>query len=204
MMETITQLCIKEPKEGKIKGKCVVCGNSTETGHPYPFSDNFSGYSYLFNGDCTCPYCYEFFKAKNLRMKSWIVDMEGIKFVKRLEFREYILNPLSPPFGMYLTKGGKKQGWLSGLKYVNRSREKFYVMTDFVDTVFIEKKEAIKMDGIITRLREKKVGKTQLLSGEFNPINYRKAMQEGWLYLLEEARKNIRKPLWEIMIYISE
>lgn len=61
----ITYLCAKEPQAGTLSGSCVVCGVQTETGHELPFSDSFTGYSFLIHGNCTCSHCFAFFRDQS-------------------------------------------------------------------------------------------------------------------------------------------
>ncbi len=55
----LTYLCIKNPPVGDIEGTCCVCGKETLQGMPKPFSDSFTGYSYLTHGNCAYLDCTE-------------------------------------------------------------------------------------------------------------------------------------------------
>lgn len=204
MTEFLTHFCIKEPIEGEIKGTCCVCGKDTERGHKKPFSDNFSGYSYLVFGNCVCPYCYAFFKNQNLRRKSWVVTKEGIVFLKRLDCLQYLLNLPSPPFFFYITKSGQKQGWLSALKIINYSRERFCISTDWVGHFFVDRKQAELFYELIRVLREKGASKTAIRTGEWTIFAYRKAVEGGYEKMIIEAKKYVKEPLWEVICYVAE
>jgi len=200
----ITRLCIKNPMLGKIKGVCSACGQNTENGFPFPFSENFTGFSYLFHGNCFCPYCYGFFKDPRFRKRSWLATEKEVKFLKRLDCRLNLLDLPEPPFAFYITKAYHRQGWLSGLRCENFSREKFYLLTDFVGTILIESKDIFQMYEIIEFLRGKKISKTKLLTGGFSIFDFRRAINEGWQDFIEKAKAQVKKPLWEVMIYVSE
>lgn len=201
----ITHFCIKNSKDtGNIKGICCVCGQKTNEGHKPCFSDNFTGYSYLTHGDCMCPYCYMFFKDQSFRKKSWVATSEGVKFLKRLECKDVILNPPEPPFFLYITQTGQRQGWLSAMKLINYNKEKFYISTDWVGHFLVNMLEVNYIDSLLRILRKEKVSKTALLLGDYNLKLYRKAMEEGWDRLLGEAKNQIKNPLWEVMVYVTE
>lgn len=200
----ITYLCIKIPLKGDREGICVVCGGKTEEGHPLPFSDNFTGYSYLTYGDCMCPHCFTFFKDQNFRKKSWVVTEKQVNFLKRCEIIAEIIDPPEPPFAIYITQTGQRQGWLNGMKFINYSQDRFYIMTDFAGCILADRKEAHIMNEIIKALRVRKVSKTQLRTGDFTMYIYKKSVENNWQHLIDEARKHIKKPLWEVMLYAAE
>lgn len=199
----ITHLCVKNPATGTIEGTCCVCGKETKQGFKNPFSDNFAGYSYLTHGNCTCPHCCGFFKNQDFRKRSWVATNNSVTFLKRAEILKAVLDPPAPPFAIYITQGGKRQGWLSGLKLVNYGRENFYIFTDFVDTVYTSRLQAQSMSDMISELRKNKVGKTQLITGEYAMHVYKKAIEGGWHHLIEQARTHTKKPLWEVMVYLD-
>ena len=59
-IRTLSQLL--PPTLGTKKGKCVVCAQTTEKGHPVEFSDNFTAWNLLQEGNCVCEYCYTLLK----------------------------------------------------------------------------------------------------------------------------------------------
>jgi len=200
----ITHLCIREPVLGNKRGYCCICGEKTNKGHDVPFSNNFTGYSFLTHGDCVCPYCFTFFKNQNFRKKCWIATEKEVLFLKRQECEKYLLFPPDPPFAIYITQSHQRQGWLSGLQFVSFEKERFYILTDFVDVVFANLEWIKKIHFLIEKLRERKVGKEQLRAGEFSMYIYKKAIQQGWDDLLEEAKKYAKQPLWEVMLYVAK
>ncbi len=200
----ITYLCVKQPVRGNLEGICVVCGVETKEGHKNTFSEKFTAYSFLTHGNCMCPHCFTFFKDQSFRKKSWITTEKEVKFLKRLECEQYIFNPPSPPFAFYITQSGQRQGWLSGMRFVNYSNNQFYILTDFVGCILVQRKEVEEMHKLIRLLREKGISKTQLRSGEFNMHIYKKAIEGNYHNAIESIKNHIKKPLWEVMLYVAE
>ncbi len=200
----ITELCIKKPVEGNIQGICCICGKETGKGHKVPFSDSFTGYSFLIHGDCACPHCWTFFKTRDFRFKSWVANSDGVRFLKRLDIRVVILFPPEPPFFLYITQSGQRQGWLSALKLINYSRDTFIISTDWAGHFMADREIAFAMDILIWRLREKKISKTALRTGGYTMKQTRLAIEGGWHDLIETARGYMKTPLWEVMVYVAE
>ena len=201
---TIPELCIKSPKPGDQKGFCCVCGKETDVGYKFSLSENFTGFSYLKFGNLLCPYCYTFMKNQNFRKRCWLVTEKEIVFLKKSECLPHILNPPEIPFAFYITKSFKKQGFLSGLQYVNFNWDRYYILTDFADIVFVELEIAKEMDSLIKFLREKKVSKNQLITGDYGMFSYKKAINGGWEDKIEKSKKYAREPLWEVLCYVEE
>jgi len=201
---TVTEFCIKEPERGSKQGVCCICGKETKEGHKVPFSDNFTGYSFLIHGDCACPYCWTFFKTQDFRRRSWVATAKEVRFLKRNEVREVMLEPPEPPFFIYVTQSGQRQGWLSALRYISYSRERFFISTDWVGHFMVDRQLAKQMDNLIWLLRDKKISKTALRTGQYSMKQYRLAIEGGWQDLIEEARRYVKNPLWEVMVYVAE
>jgi len=203
-MVSASRLCVQQPVKGEIEGHCCLCGMRTKEGFAAGFSNNFTGYSFLMHGNCLCPWCFAFFKNQDFRKKSWVATEHNVTFLKRVECGEVLVNPPQPPFFIYISKTGQRQGWLSALRYVSYSRDYFCVSTDFVGHFWVTIKEVKSAREILIKLREKKVSKTILRTGEYSMYIYKRAVQEGWEDDLVEIKKWIRKPIWEVMVYVAE
>lgn len=201
---TAIDLCIKSPKPGQKTGVCCVCGKNTDNGYDIPFSDNFTGYSFLTHGDCACPHCYTFFKTPEFRRYSWVATTDEVRFLKRSEIGNIILNPPKPPFFLYITQTGQRQGWLSAFKFISYSEERFFIATDWVGTIFADINNIRNMYKLIRVLREMKVSKTALRTGEYTMFQYRDAIEKGYDNLIDDTKKHIKDPLWEVMIYVAD
>lgn len=117
-----------QPKQfGELSGVCAVCGRRTEQGFKLKLPNTFTDWPYLQTRPdekvVICEYCNEFLTNPELRRKSWILKQGEIKFISRKEAKEIILNPPDEPYTLYVTKSGKKHGWLSILYAVNTSKD---------------------------------------------------------------------------------
>lgn len=197
-------LCIKSPISGNIEGECCVCGVNTNEGHKKPFSNNFVGFSFLTLGDCVCPWCYAFFKEQSFRRKSWIATAETVVYLKRVDCLQYILTPPEPPFFIYITQSGQRQGWIDALRIVNYNRDNFYISTDWTGCFCASKDKIRVYYEIISILRSLKISKTAIRTGEYTMFQYKQILQQKYEKLLQEARKYVGEPLWEVMCYVIE
>jgi len=192
------------PTHGKLSGECVLCGRSTESGHPVEFSENFTSYNLLREGSCICGHCYTLVKNQEFRRKSFVLSKEGVRFLSRAECREVLLSPPDPPFFIYITQSGQRQGWLSAMQCVSYSKEKFWVSTDFVGHFLTNLRELKKMDELIWDLRKAGVSKNSLRSGTLSAVEYRKLFEKNLTHLWGEVREYVKTPSWEVMCYVAD
>lgn len=95
--------------------------------------------------------------------------------------REVLLDPPEPPFALYLTRGGKRQGWLTLIRYVSWSRERYWVGTDWLERpVQLDRCWVHQVAPLAARLRERKVPVASMLSGSFPPHVWKQALRGGW------------------------
>uniref|UniRef100_A0A7C5SZ05 Uncharacterized protein n=1 Tax=Thermocrinis ruber TaxID=75906 RepID=A0A7C5SZ05_9AQUI len=187
-----------------MKGECVLCGRATERGHPVEFSENFTSYNLLREGNCICEYCYTLVKNQEFRRRSFVLSREGVRFLSREECREVLLSPPDPPFFIYITQSGQRQGWLSAMHCVSYSKERFWVSTDFVGHFLASLRELKRMDELISVLRKAGVSKSSLRSGELSMAEYRKLFEKNLSHLWNEVREYVKTPEWEVMCYVAQ
>lgn len=202
----LAKLIFSRPEKiGGIVGNCVWCGWETEHGLPLRVSDGFTGYGYFTGGNCMCPACWAFFDDPRLRRKSWVATAAGISYLTREGVREILINPPDPPWYSYLAKAGKKQGWLAAIHKVNYTREHYWISCEWQGApLWVRLEEVVAWSALIEALREVKVSKGELLSGQFGAKTYERAIIGGYRELLTEARRQARKPLWEVLVYVTK
>ena len=181
------------PTPGDKKGRCIICGRETEHGHEIDFSEKFTMWSALQEGEVICEHCYTMARNQDYRRKSWVADRNGVRFLEKEEILPTLLEPPEPPFTIFITKSKKKQGFLLLANRVSYSRDRYFIA--FEDQlVFVDRKVLKRMVEVARRARELKFSKTELLQG---PKTVR------WQYpeLCEEILSFLGNPLWEVVVY---
>jgi len=180
-----------KPNYGSLSGKCVICGFKTDKGHPVEFSDNFTAWNLLHEGNCICEFCYELVKNQDYRRKSWIATVEGVKFLKKDEILPTLLDP-PIPFAIYITRTGKKQGFLQVISKVNYSKERFFIAFDD-ELIYVERDQLNEMVDLAKRAR--KLG--------FTKSDLREPSVKRWKYrdVCEAISDFSKNPLWEVVVY---
>jgi len=192
------------PTYGELEGVCVLCSRYTKSGHAIEFSEKFTSYNLLNEGDCICEYCFTLVRNQEFRRKSFVLSKEGVRFLPRAECREVLLAPPTPPFFIYITQTGQRQGWLSAMQCVSYSRERFWVSTDFVGHFLANLQELKRMDELISELRKAGVSKNSLRSGTLSAVEYRKLLEKSLTHLWDEVRDYVKTPSWEVMCYAAD
>jgi hypothetical protein len=204
---TVSQLIgLAEP--GPACGRCYLCGQDTSAGHPGAPSESFTAWSSVYSGSVICEYCWPLVHDRRFRSRSWIATAGQVRFVEpgedRSWLRDVLLDPPAPPFALYLTRNGKKQGWIPLLRYVSHSRERFWVGTDWTDRpVYCDRLWLVQQVELLDRLAERGVPRTQLLAGRFAPRVWRSAIQGGWTSDLEAVQRLAGDPQWEVLVYAA-
>jgi len=182
------------PNEGCVKGRCIICGFSTDRGYKIDFSDNFTAWNLLQQGDCICEYCYTLIKNQEYRRKSWIATTGGVRFLKRTEILPTMLNP-PVPFVMYVTKTGKKQGFLHLINRVNYSKYKYFIAFDD-ELIFVDRRKLEHLVNLAKTARMLKFSKSDLISPSVKCWKHREVCEE-----IMKVRDN---PLWRVVVYAIE
>jgi len=193
-IRTLSQLF--PPTLGTKKGKCVVCAQTTEKGHPVEFSKNFTAWNLLQQGNCVCEYCYTILKNQEYRRKSWVASMQGIRFLNRTEILPVLINPPEPPFAIYITKTGKKQGFLHLINRVNYSKTNYLIAFDD-QLIHVNLEQVREMAKIVKEARKLKFSKTELL-GDIKVKHFEH------YDLCCKILRYVKNPLWEVVVYVSE
>jgi CRISPR type IV-associated protein Csf1 len=183
--------------EGKEAGQCVACGFRSDKGNKIDFSDNFLGWNQFQSGSILCEYCYTLCRSsQDYRRRSWVLSRDGIRFIRREEIIGCILEPPEPPFAIYLTETGQKQGFLSLISRPNFSRTRYILAFDD-KLVNVEAGQARKFHDIISKARDMKFTKTELMS---SPSAHRWKDRE----ICEQIMQFSKNPLWQVIVYASK
>jgi len=204
---TLCELLLKaakvEPPKGNIKGICVVCNNKTEQGLPLKecVSDNFTGWSYFFSGNCMCPECAFLFSDQTFRRKSWVASPQEFRTFKNDEAQQIMFKPPEPPFFIHIAKTGQKQTWLSCIHRVAHNPHKYFFSHEKYDVpILFEQHKAEIYIQTIAEAMQKGLSKTELTTGEFNTKTWQKAIEGGYRDFLRELTKFKGDILWEVMV----
>lgn len=189
---------------GTDSGICYVCGRITDTGWEEAPSDNFTAWSQIYRGTVMCEECRPIFKDRQMRMRSWCLSRAGCELQTKDNpgmIWAYLLEPPEPPYAIYVTQGGQKQGWISLGRYVSTSRVSYWVGTDWTDRpVRMTVAHVRELAPLLARMRERKTPKQVLLDGQFSSGAYERAMREGWEEDIMLCRDQVGDPRWEVAV----
>jgi len=191
------------PQTGNTKGICVVCGNEVDDGIPVKecVSDNFTGWSYFFAGNCMCPECAFLFSDQTFRRKSWVASLQEFKVFKNDEAQQILFNPPDPPFFIHIAKTGQKQTWLTCIHRVAHSPHKYFFSHEKYDVpILFEHDKAATYIQTIAEAMAKGLSKTELTTGEFKTKTWQKAIEGGYRDFLLELTKFKGDILWEVLV----
>lgn len=201
--ELLLKATRRAPPAGDVKGTCVMCSKETSSGLPIQkvVSSNFNGWSYMFAGDCFCPECAFLFSDQTFRRKSWVASVEGGFQVLDREGRlECLFEPPDPPFFIYFSTRGQRQSWLSCLHYVAMNKERYVFAHEDYDIPILFRRDLAEIYARdAAEALALKIGRSEIVSCEFKPASWKKALQAGkseWLRDLGERKGN---PLWEVI-----
>ena len=180
-----------EPIEGDITGRCIICGFDTDKGHTIQLSDNFTAWNLLQEGKVICEYCYPLLKNQDYRRKSWIATSNGVKFLKREDILPILLDP-PVPFAMYITKTGKKQGFLHLINRVNYSRDRYFIAFDD-ELIFVERGKLEEMVKLAQHARKLGFSKSDLISPSTKRWKHRE--------MCEKILELSGNPVWQVVVY---
>ncbi|WP_029688053.1 hypothetical protein [Thermoanaerobacter sp. A7A] len=191
------------PQTGNIKGVCVVCGTEVDNGIPLKecVSDNFTGWSYFFAGNCMCPECAYLFSDQTFRRKSWVALLHGYKVFKNDDAQQILFNPPDTPFFIHIAKTGQKQTWLTCIHRVAHNPHRYFFSHEKYDVpILFEHDRAATYIQIIAEAMAKGLTKTELTTCEFKMKTWQKAIESGYRDFLRELTKFKGDILWEVLV----
>jgi len=193
-----------EPNFGGVLGKCFVCGRETTKGHKTKdtVSSNFTKFSQLSSGDCSCPECHGLFSDQVYRRKSWLATTEGFLILDKNEKKKILYNLPEPPFFFHIAMIGQKQPWVECIHDVAFSMRSFYFSHENYGKVYFEKDKFYQYDALIKEALKYKIGKMQL-KGEFFLKTWENAIKYNFEDLLKKIEKCKKNLLWEVCVDVN-
>lgn len=196
-------LKVAEQFLGDEEGICCLCGQKTEHGHKKKFGGNFTAGPEVSQGDVICEFCKPLVsKSNELRRSMWLVTQSEFKKFKKAEAKNVILNLPDEPFILYLTNTWQKVGWIKMLNKINPGKEGLICCCVDYDTYFVELEVIQELFKLIEKLRELKIPKAELESGELSMHHYRKL--ENPRETAKQIKNYAHSPIWRLCVYLNE
>ena len=196
-------------EQGDLEGDCCICKKHTENGFKKKFSGNFTCADYISNGDVICPKCYYLVKNSNeyRRTMFLLTEKELIKFKKK-EAKEIVLNLPNKPFYIYLTKTWQKIGWIRMNEVYNENNKgEINFLIDY-DIVRTNTADLYDMMDFIKQLRDLKIPKAVLETGNLEMHHYRKLTakfgNQAARKILNKVKMNANGPVWDLALYLED
>lgn len=197
------------PDLGELEGTCCICKKHTLNGFKKKFSGNFTCADYISHGEVICPECNYLVKNSNeyRRTMFLLTEDELIKFKKK-EAKDIVLNLPNKPFYIYLTKTWQKIGWIRMNEVYNQDNQNeinFLIDYDIVRVNLDTLTETMKF---IKQLRDLKIPKTVLETGQLEMYYYRKLTSEfdnnvARSYI-KMIKNNANNPIWDLALYLED
>ena len=197
------------PEKGDLKGTCCICKKETSNGFKKKFGGNFTCADYVSNGNVICPECQYLVKNSNeyRRTMFLLTEDELIKFKKK-EAKDIVFNLPNKPFYLYLTKTWQKIGWVRMNEvYNNNNQNQINFLIDY-DIVHVDLKTLTDTMEFIKKLRDLKIPKTVLETGDLEMHHYRKLTAEFDKTVarnyLKKIKNNTGNPVWDLALYLED
>ena len=197
------------PEQGDLEGDCCICKKHTENGFKKKFSGNFTCADYISNGDVICPKCYYLVKNSNeyRRTMFLLTEKELIKFKKK-EAKDMVKNLPNEPFYIYLTKTWQKIGWIRMNEVYNTDNQSEINFLIDYDIVRTNTTDLYDMMDFIKQLRDLKIPKAVLETGNLEMHHYRKLTakfgNQAARKILNKVKMNANGPVWDLALYLED
>lgn len=193
---------------GELEGTCCLCGEHTSEGHKIKMKPNFTSADCLEFGTVICPYCFHLFEnSNNYRRTMFLLTNHEFKPFKKKDIKEIIFEKQTEPYYLYLTKTWQKLGFLLMDKAYNTSESDMIKVVCDYDIIMYSQNELKEYYDLAKRLRDIKISKTVLESGNFELHHYRKineAFQGNAKKIINKIKQLQNNPVWDLAIYICD
>ena len=197
------------PEQGDLEGDCCICQKHTTIGFKKKFSGTFTCADYISHGEVICPECNYLVKNSNeyRRTMFLLTEKELIKFKKK-EAKEIVLNLPNKPFYIYLTKTWQKIGWIRMNEVYNTDNQSEINFLIDYDIVRTNTADLYDMMDFIKQLRDLKIPKAVLETGNLEMHHYRKLTAEygnqAARKILNKVKMNANNPIWDLALYLED
>lgn len=197
------------PEVGELEGECCICKKHTTTGFKKRFSGNFTCADYISTGEVICPECNYLVKNSNeyRRTMFLLTEDELIKFKKK-EAKDIVLNLPNKPFYIYLTKTWQKIGWIRMNEVFNQDNQNEINFLIDYDIVRVNLNTLTKTMEFIKKLRDLKIPKSVLETGQLEMHHYRKLTSEfdndAARSYIKLIKNNVNNPIWDLALYLED
>ena len=198
-----------QPEQGELEGECCICKKQTKNGFKKKFGANFTCADYVSSGDVICPECQYLASNSNeyRRTMFLLTEDELIKFKKK-EAKNIVLNLPNKPFYIYLTKTWQKIGWVRMNEVPNNGNTgEINFLVDY-DIIRTDLKTLTSLMDFMRELRELKIPKTVLETGQLEMHHYRKLTEQynssTVRDIVKKIKNNANNPIWDLALYLEE
>jgi hypothetical protein len=190
---------------GNLSGACWLCGAETSQGVPRKkaikptFTD--ADFAQSPQSDVVCEYCNWALSWRTLRNYSILATGQGLQHPSRQELREVLLSPPEPPFLLCIATSGQK--WLHFKGRITLNKEMSWVM--FEETPTLAPSESVRQ--LLVPVEEMYTGgfsKTEILTGEYRPVNINKFGVRKWESLENQIAKHRGARLFEVVVFVAQ
>ena len=197
------------PEQGDLEGDCCICQKHTTIGFKKKFSGTFTCADYISHGEVICPECNYLVKNSNeyRRTMFLLTEKELIKFKKK-EAKDMVKNLPNEPFYIYLTKTWQKIGWIRMNEVYNTDNQSEINFLIDYDIVRTNTADLYDMMDFIKQLRDLKIPKAVLETGNLEMYHYRKLITEfgnqAARKILNKIKMNANSPVWDLALYLED
>ena len=136
-----------------------------------------------------------------------LTEDELIKFKKK-EAKDIVLNLPNKPFYIYLTKTWQKIGWIRMNEVYNQDNQSEINFLIDYDIVRVDLNTLKELMEFIKTLRELKIPKPVLETGELEMHHYSKIKNKFNKHIarnyLRTIKNNAGNPIWDLALYLED
>jgi ribosomal protein L37AE/L43A len=180
-------------------GKCGFCGKSGSNFFLLKMKDSFTQFEYFQNSKYICPACQHLYIESKYRTNIWLCTPNEFAIIKRNEVLTKLLAITKEdcPFSIYTTDSYKKQGWLTLLRSLNYSSEKFVIGWDMLKITSSKNEVSwLKVEAEI--FRSLGLTKSEILTGRISMKNLKNIADE--LSVLRKLESLKPKLIWQWVV----